>query len=331
MQKVELKVKTITPLFLAGVDQETAELRAPSFRGLMRYWHRALVGGLMGGLDDIIKAETEIFGATDTGSPFSIRVSPPDKKPQQFTEAITKWVGNEQKATGKGYLLWSMRLKKPSRYYFDKNTHFQISLAIRDTDSEKQKRIIAALWLLLRLGAVGSRSRRCAGSLEVQSFEGNTYDFPFGIPANVDALQGQIKQGIDLARKLYQQQGTIASPPRFDIMSRAACRIWILHQGQPWNTSDDAMRDIGMSLQNLRASIPIHKRKVFGFPLRGVRGTVERRASPLMLRIAELQENKFVVVAVLFKTVNSDVASMNDYKEIEQWAATFRGVKEVAL
>lgn len=33
MQEVTFEVETITPLFLAGADQATAELRATSFRG----------------------------------------------------------------------------------------------------------------------------------------------------------------------------------------------------------------------------------------------------------------------------------------------------------
>ena len=38
MQEVIFDLQTITPLFLAGADQQAAELRAPSFRGVMRYW-----------------------------------------------------------------------------------------------------------------------------------------------------------------------------------------------------------------------------------------------------------------------------------------------------
>src|SRR5438876_480025 len=72
MQEVTFEVETITPLFLAGADQTKAELRAPSFRGEMRYWLRALVGGLVGtdqeGLTKVRDAETLVFGATDQGS-----------------------------------------------------------------------------------------------------------------------------------------------------------------------------------------------------------------------------------------------------------------------
>src|SRR6266702_2797554 len=79
MPKVIFTLRTLTPLFLAGADQAAAELRAPSFRGLMRYWQRALVGGLVGttsqGLEKVKETETAVFGATDTGSAVSIKVS----------------------------------------------------------------------------------------------------------------------------------------------------------------------------------------------------------------------------------------------------------------
>src|SRR2546421_12182581 len=79
MQEVTFTLRTLTPLFLAGADQTKAELRAPTFRGLMRYWQRALVGGLFGtdrkGLEKVSEAETAVFGATDTGSAVSVKVS----------------------------------------------------------------------------------------------------------------------------------------------------------------------------------------------------------------------------------------------------------------
>src|SRR6266566_813193 len=88
MQEVTFEVETITPLFLAGADQTKAELRAPSFRGEMRYWLRALVGGLVGtgpeGLKKVRDVETEVFGATDRGSAISIKVSGQPTKLEEF-------------------------------------------------------------------------------------------------------------------------------------------------------------------------------------------------------------------------------------------------------
>ena len=89
------------------------------------------------------------------------------------------------------------------------------------------------------------------------------------------------------------------------------------------------MQAIGESLQSYRSKVPLKDRGVFGFPLKGVKG-VERRASPLLLRVAELQGNKYLGIAVLFKTRYGDVP-MRNYGIIEAWANEFRGKKEVPL
>ncbi len=333
MQEVTFDLQTITPLFLAGADQTTAELRAPSFRGEMRYWLRALVGGMVRtgpeGLKTVRDAETEVFGATDRGSAISIKVSAGPNEPKPFTEQISIRVGGQRQATGKGYLLWSMRLKQPPRYYITPNTQFQIHLSTRGTDIIRHKKGIAALWLLTHLGGIGSRSRRCAGSLSIKIKEGTAYDFPFDIPADTETLKKQIEQGIAIARSLYSSTPGQATPAAFDAISQKTCRIWILQHQRPWNTPEEAMQAIGESLQSYRSTVPLNDRGVFGFPLKGVRG-VERRASPLLLRVAELQGNKYVGIAVLFKTRYDDIP-MRNYGIIEAWTNEFRGKKEVPL
>ncbi len=185
MQEVEFTLRTLTPLFLAGADQTKAELRAPTFRGLMRYWERALVGGMAGtsskGLEKVMEVETEVFGATDKGSAVAVKVSEASNSPKEFTEQISVRVGGRWQATGKGYFLWSMARSgredrgnfKPARWFFPPGTGFKVTLSTRGQDTVKLKQAVAAFWLLTQLGAVGSRSRRCAGSLAVQSVEGN--------------------------------------------------------------------------------------------------------------------------------------------------------------
>lgn len=54
--EIKLSLQTVTPLFLGGSNPKgEPELRAPSFRGVMRFWLRALLGGILG--DD----QQEIF------------------------------------------------------------------------------------------------------------------------------------------------------------------------------------------------------------------------------------------------------------------------------
>jgi len=42
MYSVSFELETITPLFMAGADGITPELRPPSFKGMMRFWWRAM-------------------------------------------------------------------------------------------------------------------------------------------------------------------------------------------------------------------------------------------------------------------------------------------------
>jgi len=321
MQEVTFNLQTITPLFLAGADQAAAELRAPSFRGLMRYWQRALVGGLVGtdhkGLDTVKEAETAVFGATDTGSAVQIRVSGQPTKLEEFKRDSPR-----RGESGKDYLLWSLDRfgDKPRRRGFPQNYTFQVALSTHSMDDTTFKQGIAAFWLLTHLGGVGSRSRRGAGSLQAT---GDITTLPFDIPQTVQALQDQLTRGIQTARNLYALQSIPLREANFDALSSETSRIWILRNGErPWPNADQAMRDIGASLQDYRRSInPIQKRKIFGLPLKDV-DMRARRSSPLLLRITKLQGEQYVGIAVLFKTnveTRTDHFSTADYALIEKW------------
>ncbi len=348
MPEVIFTLRTLTPLFLAGADQTTAELRAPSFRGLLRYWQRALVGGLVP-LETVKNIETTVFGATDTGSAVSIRVSATSNEPKEFTEQISVRVGGRWQATGKGYLLWTMAKSgrvergnlKPARWYFPPGTSFQVTLSTRSVDAPRLEQAIAAFWFLTHLGGIGSRSRRCAGSLAVQMVEGdNTTTLPFNTPENAQALKSQIEEGVRKAKKIAKEaieaagkgdqlQQFAVKQTEFDTLAQGVCRIWILQDEQLWPSAEVAMQKLGESLQNYRSHIAIAQRKIFGLPLPPIIFN-KRRASPLLLRVAELQGKKYVGIAVLFETTGSDV-SMGDYKFIEDWVNEFRGKQEVTL
>ncbi len=284
-----------------------------------------------------MKAETALFGATDTGSAVVIRVSAPSREPKEFTEQISVRIGGTWQATGKGYLLWSMAKSgrveknnlKPARWYFLPGTCFRVTLAIRNKDDTKQKQAIAAFWLLTHLGGIGSRSRRCAGSVTIPSPVHEVYGFPFGQPTSKEALKQQIEQGIKAARGLYGVERRTLKEAHFDALAPDACRIWILQDEQPWNSADTAMKEIGERLQSYRGGIAIGRRKIFGLPLMPIIKD-RRRASPLLLRVAKLSGNRYVGIAVLFKTVGSDI-NVSDYTFIEKWVNAFSGKLEVTL
>ena len=340
MEQVTFDLQTITPLFLAGADQETAELRAPSFRGAMRYWLRALSGGIYGTdneeLKKVIESETAVFGATDKGSSVRLNISNVSRGPEPFTERISIQVRGEWKATGKGYLLWSMARSgnpakgnvKPARWYFPPGTQFHVTLSAKKNDQHFQQ-ATAAFWLLTQLGGLGSRSRRCGGSLTVQDVKGNIPALSFTPSETAQMLKYHIEQGIKLARTMYNTTAHRVNEPQFDILSYGNCRIWILQNDkQPWRNADEAMRIMGEELQDYRSTIPIQQRKVFGLPLKGING---RRSSPLLLRVAKLQREQYVGIAVLFKTKAAGIP-MSDYTLVERWITTrFPNALEVTL
>ncbi len=69
MQKIDVTLETMTPLFLGGAGGKTAppELRPPAFRGAMRYWLRAALGGIIGddenAMKTIVQLEGKVFGS----------------------------------------------------------------------------------------------------------------------------------------------------------------------------------------------------------------------------------------------------------------------------
>lgn len=351
MQAIQFNVQAITPLFMAGANQDIAELRVPSFRGEMRYWYRALAGGIVGtdveGLKRVKELEKEVFGTTDHGSAVSIHLSNIKGTPREFTEPISERVEGKWQATGKGYLLWSMaqsgkpgRNFKPARRYFPPSTSFNIELATRGTEEAGLQQATAAFWLLTNLGGVGSRSRRCAGSLSAQiaqpaqkTISNAATDLSFKQVASVAALKQHLEDGIATARTLIKPENgqRAVHEAQFDALAKETCRIWILQdRGYPWNNVDDAMTAIGADLQWYRGGIkPLEDRAIFGLPLKDV--TNARRASPLLLRITQLQGNKYVGVAVLFKTFYRGIY-MEDYDDVvADWLNSFDKSIEVTL
>lgn len=75
MYKAEFELEAITPIFMRGANQNRAEIRAPSIKGVMRWWFRALAGNYFG--SDIVglrKAEEYVFGSTNQRNKVSIQV-----------------------------------------------------------------------------------------------------------------------------------------------------------------------------------------------------------------------------------------------------------------
>ena len=86
VHSIRVTLETVTPLFLGGAEPRgEPELRAPSFRGAMRYWLRAALGGVIGdtNLGGLHQLERIVFGSPDFGSPINTRLAPVSIKTQK--------------------------------------------------------------------------------------------------------------------------------------------------------------------------------------------------------------------------------------------------------
>src|SRR5260370_29995214 len=130
MQEVTFTLRTLTPLLMAGANQNIPELRSPSFRGLMRYWQRALVGGRGKSLKEVVGVENSVFGSTQQGSAVQIRVLAPNLKP-------TKTINIRD--SGMNYLLWPSAEKtntdRSPRPFIQPKLDFQVKLSVREKSS----------------------------------------------------------------------------------------------------------------------------------------------------------------------------------------------------
>jgi CRISPR-associated protein Cmr1 len=403
MQPFRITLETITPLFLGGADARGApELRPPAFRGALRYWLRALAGAALGTDEQSVREfEAQVFGSPDEdsggASGVSLRlvpkaVKPPvdyDRNAMGPTSPVTKYDRAVRQPSGRNYFYWSMtssgRQERgnflPARKYFPEGSTFDLVLTRRPGAQDSAfNAAVAALWLLIQFGGVGSRSRRTAGSLGVvgkPEYLGLRFYLSGETP---QAIAEELRQGIQTCLQLPGLPAAALPPfPGFDVLSldHKVNSIWVL--GAKWTSWAQAVDEVGGAMCTFRtysppdhdnvirwingASISTVERSVFGLPIpyrysSGPQGVIQgrpenkarqeseinRRASPLWLKISKTTGGKYAAIATLFKSEflpsgeklhlakssSPAVTPPKDYALIETWLRkSFKDIQEV--
>ncbi len=152
MQSITFECEVITPMFLAGADGVTPELRPPSIKGALRFWWRAMHGHLS--LEELKKQEEEIFGgaAGETGKKSSIRIR------------VESGNLEIKRLTRENYLNYGMK----DRGYFEEGSNFKTIFQIRHEKVDFEKKILEdikdSFSLLCYFGGIGSKSRNGYGA-----------------------------------------------------------------------------------------------------------------------------------------------------------------------
>jgi CRISPR-associated protein Cmr1 len=160
MHRTRYTLETITPLFLRGPDGETPELRTPSFKGMLRYWWRALHPQPV---DQLRQRESQRFGSAgdqDGGrSPVRLRIP------------------HQRLSTGH-----YKPVPRPSKGFrnegFDPGQTFDLIVTVGHRAQDFAEEIDATIRLMILLGGLGNRSRRGFGSLRLVAVDSAPHDTP---------------------------------------------------------------------------------------------------------------------------------------------------------
>lgn len=332
MHTITFTCETITPMFLSGADGQTPELRAPSIKGALRFWWRA-VNGHLG--ESLKKREIEIFGGIDGDkgrkSTFSIQILKTPSEQQigdnlwDIVEHNIPYKGGKPTPTnntkGVAYLLYSTFMLN-SKEYIKPNTEFVFKLIINNPSHTNE--IITAMKGLVYFGGLGTRSRRGGGSFWVKNIicshllkakeeELKTIFCKESIN-NKENLSKQIKEILKIKDSLRNDYSHLKEAKIYifspkNITEKSKSKDWI-----------NALELIGKPFSKFRESTKhiVDETPNFGFPIlhRSTKITMqagltvkkanlkkedllERRASPIILKLIKVNKD-FVFPVIIW-------------------------------
>ncbi len=167
MQTISATYRVTTPMFLGGAEQQ-AELRLPSFKGVLRFWWRALAWrAFKHNLSEIRKAEADLFGSADVGQSRLLMRWRVSGLQQPFRDRLS---------AGLTYLA-GMGLCRPNgelnREAITPGVRFTVEIALKKTLERTQTELLRRSLITIGLvGGLGARTRRGYGSLTLEQLHG---------------------------------------------------------------------------------------------------------------------------------------------------------------
>ena len=201
--------RIVTPMFIGGAEPKlSVEIRAPSIKGALRFWYRALYPKA----DP--QEELSIFGGSDKGvgqSRFLLKIPQQNMRLKHGESRDQRWNGSkiaylgygviDRKSTGETKIEKGkekeVKKQMTIRPYLKEGSCFSLEIRFKprqDKESEEEydsmrRKVMRSLWVLIMLGGLGARSRKGFGSLAVmEEIEGMDDDLPSLMPKSPDEL-----------------------------------------------------------------------------------------------------------------------------------------------
>ncbi len=162
-EELKFDLEFVTPAFIGGADGKNAELRASSFKGMIRFWWRILYGAHYG--NNILEKENEIFGGTNDNAHKSnvILTLETKENPQVKMDAFSK---NPMDVLN--YLAYGKRKmgKTEDAFYIVPGEKFTMKISIsKKLSTEQINQVVNSVIFFTRYGCVGSKARNGYGSM----------------------------------------------------------------------------------------------------------------------------------------------------------------------
>ena len=313
MEQLNAEFCIVTPCFLQGAEQSSAELRVPSIKGVLRFWWRAWsYAQFAGDIEKLKHKENQIFGSSDSKYGQSRILMRLD------TGFNPRFVDGDLKEPGLKYLGYGLESRKclwsPRGYNF--NLHL---IARKDKEIDE---IIPALKLLGLLGGLGGRVRKGFGSLTLTKLTRND-ELHWQTPTDSEKFKEELQILLKYSRDWVDE-------PKFSAFSRHT-RIVCLNEGSaPLKILDQYGQDM-LSFRKedrfksdrdwfhgRRTKSQFHpKRAIFGLPHNYFAPKIrnrpskqawvtpqkhERRASPLFFHVHSYGNGRYAGIALLMRS-----------------------------
>lgn len=298
--------KVITPMFLGGADGKTAELRAPSIKGVLRYWWRAIHGDLP--LNELQEKEIEIFGGSNNEeqkkSKVTIRIEQNnliiEKKslPTYTNGVIVK--KNNVNMNILNYLCYGIAdLKKGMlRKYIAPNSTFKLIFTYDNLSDTQKKEIEDALLLTSLVGGLGSRSRNGFGKFLIQNNRLNDVNRIIQLIKNINNTEYASYTAISKQTKVFKLKGDSCST---------------------WHETLKKLGDIYHEVRTgLEAKHEFEKRQYISAPIivnKKSKTLIERHAKPYFLSVIP-NNNKYdgYIFCIPYNYPNNLHRNLNNHK-----------------
>lgn len=308
MYSLKINCRLITPMFMAGADGRTPELRPSEFKGMMRWWWRAIKAE--DDIEKLKKEEVKIFGGTGEGEGRSKVKVVINFDPIQFNEHrkdnLKSWyqlnwrfdrngntlVGND---AGIGYLFYSTVLPNREKQFIKDG--FEFDIQINSFDNEAFRQAIASLWLAIYLGGFGTRARRGGGNITVvPTDQSELFDNKLDFFIRGNDQEAVAKWLVSNFKKVSKIINGSECTKNFAYSYSNLSFSRFIISSQNFTSWKDALSELGKIYSDFRTvhKVDIFDVGAFGLPVvhRSRNSTLkpknhERRSSPLIFKVLE--------------------------------------------